>query len=231
MLQLGGLEPERAAAALVGDLAAAVDQVEPAGHPAVAGADGVVDRVDQHREAEVERLAAGPGDPDPLVVGPGLAERDADPVVALHLPAVGRVGLADVDHHERGPVLVAPVELLDVPGLAAERPAGEVAEDQHHRLRADELRERDLVLAVDRLEGEVGRGLVRASGPGWSEPISWRNRPLSSVQPRRAAEAARRPAASRAGGGSKACLEVVQREEAEAVAVERPGRRPRTPRG
>ena len=70
------------------------------------------------------------------------------------------MGLADVDHHERGTVPVAAVQLLDVAGLAAERAAGEVAEDQDDRLRADELRERDLLLAVDRLEREVGRRRV-----------------------------------------------------------------------
>ena len=68
LLQLGRLEQVGTASALEGDLALAVDQVEPAGHAAVASADGVVDRVDEHRETEVEELAALLRDVDPFFV-------------------------------------------------------------------------------------------------------------------------------------------------------------------
>src|SRR5262249_59580671 len=58
VLEFRGLEPEGAPAALVGNLALAVDQVEPPRQAAVAGADAVVHRGDQHRGAEAERRAA-----------------------------------------------------------------------------------------------------------------------------------------------------------------------------
>ena len=63
-----------------------------------------------------------------------------------------------------GAAFVAPVEHLDVPGLIAERPAREIAEDQHHGLGPEEFRERDLRPAIGRLEGEVGRDRVQGRG-------------------------------------------------------------------
>src|SRR5262249_10289179 len=58
MLQLGRLESERAAPALVGDPAAMIEEVEAAGHAAVTGADDVVDGVDQHGHTQLEATAA-----------------------------------------------------------------------------------------------------------------------------------------------------------------------------
>ncbi len=162
------------------------------------------------------------GDVRTLVVGTGLGRRHADAVVAFHPPAIGRMGLADIDHDERGAVLVPPVEFLDVPGLAAERPAGEVAEDQDDGLGADQLREGDLDLAVVGLEGEVGRGFVEL-------------RPRLERTDLAAEEAAnehrlRRPARARAGGSAcrRRCerfLEVGKRQEALTTAIGRPEER------
>ena len=91
MLQLGRLEAERAAAALVGDLAVAVDQVEPAGHAAVAGADGVVDRVDQHREAQAEPLRRRSGRPRPAPrrSAAGRSETPTRSLLSIDQPSVG----------------------------------------------------------------------------------------------------------------------------------------------
>ena len=55
MLELFGLEPERAPSVLEGDLALAVDQVKPARHGTVADANSIVDRVHEHRKTK--RLA------------------------------------------------------------------------------------------------------------------------------------------------------------------------------
>ena len=52
MLHFGRLEQIRAAPALVSNFAIAVDHVETARHAAIASPDGIIDRVDEHREAE-----------------------------------------------------------------------------------------------------------------------------------------------------------------------------------
>ena len=114
LLHFGRLEPERPAPALVGDLAVAVDQVKPAGHAAVADADGVVDRVDeQGKPRPRDRLHACAT--RPARRSSGLRERDADAVVAAPSASRRSGGLADVDHQERGAVLVSLVELLEFP--------------------------------------------------------------------------------------------------------------------
>ena len=56
LLELVGLESVRASTVLESDLAITVDEVEPAGHAAVAGSDGIVDGIDEQREAEAEEL-------------------------------------------------------------------------------------------------------------------------------------------------------------------------------
>ena len=113
----------------------------------------------------MEEPAALLGDVGPFFVAFRLGGDRADAVVALHPPAVGRMRLADVDHHEVRPVLVPPVKLFDIARVAAERPAGETAEHQDDGLGADQLRQGDLGLAVVGLQGKVRGGLVEL-GPG-----------------------------------------------------------------
>ena len=158
----------------------------------------------------------------------GWAMRDLDPVVALHPPAVDRVGLADIDHHERGAVLVAAIELLDVARLAAERAAGEVAEDQDDRLGPDELRERDrpaLPSTVLSVKSGAGRPDRRA---GLERADLLAEEPLDQREPARALRAARiRGPATAASGppGGRPARGTPRRRN-------RPrGRRPRAPRG
>ena len=74
-----------------------------------------------------------------LIVCARLWSRDAVTIVALHTPAVGRVGLTNIDHQERGPVFVGPVQFLDVARMAAEWSAREAAEDQDDGLGPDHL--------------------------------------------------------------------------------------------
>src|SRR5262249_30554328 len=62
LLQLLRREAERAATALVDDLARLVDEVEPVRHAAVGVADAVVDPVDDERDGHLQRLRALAGD-------------------------------------------------------------------------------------------------------------------------------------------------------------------------
>src|SRR5262249_22692130 len=94
-----------------------------------------------------------------------LRDRNAGTVVALHGPAIGRMGLPDVDHHERRSVLVAAVEVLDVAGLGAGRAAGGGGGDEGERARPPPRRQGGCCVAVTRREREGGAGCA-GRGPG-----------------------------------------------------------------
>ena len=111
------------------------------------------------------------------------------------------MGLADVDHHEVRAVLVLAVQLFDVPRMASERPAGETAEYQDDGLGPDQLRQRDLGLAVVGLQGEVGRRLVELR-PGLKRADLLAEQAADERGLGRPARAGRRPCD--AGGGVNA---------------------------
>jgi len=131
-----GIVFEGAVAALVGDAALLVDDVEALGPGGV----GVVGRVGHFVDAEGDRVFEALGE----VVGDGdaLGERFrlgvADVVfvffVGLHLPLVERVGFAYVDGEEIGAILIVVEDLRDVADLATEGRSSEAAEDEDQRL-------------------------------------------------------------------------------------------------
>src|SRR5262249_31603481 len=89
-----------------------------------------------------------------------LPHADTRTFVTLGGPAISRMGFAYVDHEERGPVPIAMIQLLEVAGLAPKRTAREIAKHENDRLGSGELRERDLLVAIDGSKCKVGDGLI-----------------------------------------------------------------------
>ena len=76
------------------------------------------------------------------------------------------MSFANVHHEECRIVLVTPINGLNVRVHRAERPAREIAEDEHDRFGAAQLAQADGLLAVLGLQGEVGRAVTDAWAPG-----------------------------------------------------------------
>ena len=78
-------------------------------------------------------------------------------VVPAHVPAVGRMGLTDVDHQELDPLVVLLVELSKAHGPFHERGSGEAPEDQRDGSLSTELRQSNGRRALRVLQLETRR--------------------------------------------------------------------------
>ena len=159
LLHLRGLEPSRAHVAFVENLPVLVDNIQPIGPCAIGQAHGVVHVVDKHRDGYLQPLLARLGDSGALVVRRGLLEHDPLPLIGPHLPAVARVGFADIDNEELDPVAEPLLDGFKSANLAPERRSRIATEDENDGTLASEARQLDLALAVKFSEGEV-RGRV-----------------------------------------------------------------------
>lgn len=120
----------------------------------------VAHRVHAERQREFEALREIVGD------GKALAERfrlriaDVLVNVALLLPFVLRMSFADIDGEEIGAVFVIVVELDEVTYLAAEGRSGVAAENEDEGAMADMVADAEGGLAIERVEGGVGRAIA-----------------------------------------------------------------------
>ena len=147
-----GIVFEGAVAALVGDVALLVDDVEALGPSGVSIIGGVGHFIDAEGDGVFEALGEVVGDGDALRERFRLGIADVVFVffVGLHLPLVERVGLADVDGQEIGAVFIVVVDLRDVANLATEGRSSETAENEDQRFAAGPLANVKCFAAVER---------------------------------------------------------------------------------
>lgn len=156
-----GFEPERSRSALVRDVAIAIDEVEPVGMGVVGAIDGVVDAVDDRGDVDFELFAHGVGDVGALIGRRWLREEHFFAFIDPELPTVCGVCLADVDHEEFDVVAVLFVERLQGTDLVPEGRSRVGTEDERDGAgRVGERAELDGRFSVERLKGEVGRGVT-----------------------------------------------------------------------
>ena len=125
-------EEHRAHAALVGDLAALGDQVEPLGHRRVVLGDLIVHFVDQGRHLEGQLDHAGLADLDTFFHRFVLRKEHGVLLVLFDLPAVGRMDLSQVDDEEVDLVAIVLIDLVEGPSLGPKRRSGVTTEDQRN---------------------------------------------------------------------------------------------------
>jgi len=122
-----------------------------------------------------------------------LQHLDAGLVVGLHPPAVGRVGLFDVDGDELDAVGVAAVQVFQDPKLGSEGASREAAEDQDDGLLPAVIGQGDTLRLIGCLQSERRR-LLAQTRPLGPRPDLAGEQALQERRARRAFRAGRLPA-------------------------------------
>lgn len=152
-----GLESEGTGAALVGDAAVGIDQVDAIGPAGVLSLSRVAEFVEDRGELNPQLADAEACDRCAFFLVPRTGEDDFILDIALHLPDVAGVRFSDVDHEEGDLIPVLLIQLVERGDLPAERWSGIAAEDQYGRLLTVERGELELSGLVDLGESKVWR--------------------------------------------------------------------------
>src|SRR5271165_3135942 len=117
-----GVVLERAIAALIGDAAALIDDVEPLRPGGVGVVRCIAHFINAEGDGEFEALGEIVGDGNALLKRLGLGVADIVLIffVGIHPPLVGGVGFTDVDGQKIGVVFVIVIDLYDIADLATE---------------------------------------------------------------------------------------------------------------
>jgi hypothetical protein len=130
LLELIGLESERAGLALVDDMPRGIDKVQPIWPCRVGGLRRVSEFIEHGGNLDPQLAYAGSGDIFAFLLVARAGEHHLVFDVALHLPDVARVRLCDVNHQKADAVAVLVVELVESGNLPPERRSSVAAEDQ-----------------------------------------------------------------------------------------------------
>jgi len=133
------------------------DDVQALRSRTIAFINGVVHLFDQNRKREVQIQTACGGDGDTFFVILMLLEQNAFFHITVHLPAVRRMCLLDIDHEELDVRTVAAVNSVQAPYLGPEGRSGVATKDQGYRPLAPETREAHPVVGSEPLEIEIRR--------------------------------------------------------------------------
>ena len=112
MLNGAEIESPRTRVALVSNLAVSIDNIDSVGGCRIRLFRCIVHAVDQHWHGDIQPQLAGLGYINPLLLSLGLRKNDTLFFVGRNLPAVARVGFADVYYKKLGPVFIAFVNRL-----------------------------------------------------------------------------------------------------------------------
>jgi hypothetical protein len=173
------LEPERPRAALIGDPARRIDQVETIGPRGVRALGRIAELIEDSGNLDSQFAHAGAGNKTAFLLAMRTGEDDLVLYVARHLPDVARMRFRDVDHEEGNLASVLLVELVEGRNLPPEGRSGVASKDQHHRpLLGGEGGQLYLCGFVEPPQQEVGCGaahLQRARPGAHPESFEWKN--------------------------------------------------------
>ncbi len=127
---LEGAEEHRSHSALVGDVSILADEIQAFGYGGVGLGYGVVHLVNEGRGLQSQLDHARLADLDPLSHRLRLCEEHGILLVLLHLPAVARVDLFDVDRVEVDLLAKLAVDAIEGPSLGPKGRSGIAAEDE-----------------------------------------------------------------------------------------------------
>src|SRR5579875_1753513 len=102
-------------------------------------ADAIVHLINQERHADVQSTTTSSRYAFTLFPAAWLLDDNASFVVRLHPPAIGRMGLTDIDGKEFNLIPIAFFQFFQGPKLRPKRPSGKAAEHEHDRLETDPL--------------------------------------------------------------------------------------------
>lgn len=132
LLQGARVKTVRSAPAFVRHAPVLINKVNAVRERAVGLRRGVVHRIDEDGEVDLQPPAHLPGGGGSLQGAASGGHADLMPRAGLEAPMVAGVSLADVDEKEIGAVRVAPVDRPQGPELGPEGPSREAPEDEHH---------------------------------------------------------------------------------------------------
>jgi hypothetical protein len=139
LFQFARFKPKRSPAAFVGNAPLSIDKIQAIGHAAVGVSHAVVHFVHDHRNTDVKRSATSLGHALPFLLISRLLDTDARPVIGGHAPAIDWMDIANINRHEFGAVAESAFELFQGPELGPKRSSGKAAENQNHRLGANQF--------------------------------------------------------------------------------------------
>ncbi len=152
-----GIVLERAIAALVGNLAVFIDDVEPLRPRGVGVVGSVGHFIDTERHRILEALGEIIGNGHAVVEILGLHVANVVLIfsIGFHAPLVEGMSFANVDGEEIDVILVVVIELNDVANLAAKRRSSETAKDQDQRSASGFFADVKAARAIERDEAGV----------------------------------------------------------------------------
>ena len=151
------LEAEGPGPAFIGDIPAAIDDVESVRPPSVRRLGGVAEIVEKGGQLYVQVTHTGLGHFAPGLRGMGIRKDDLVTDVRGGLPGVAGVRLFDINDKERDAVFVLLIKAVKSRDLPAKWRSGVTAENQNHGLLAAKGRELHSFFTINRLEAEFRR--------------------------------------------------------------------------
>src|SRR5215472_1469040 len=155
------MEAEGAGLTFVDDAAVAPDQIQAVRPAGVGFLYAIVDAVDQRGETNAQFPDTTLCHAGALALAARIPEQHALADVALHLPEVGRVRLADIYGVKRDLIAKLVIQLVERGNLPAEWRSSIAAENQHNRTNTAIGRQLDRRAVIQRRELEVGRHIAR----------------------------------------------------------------------